>query len=497
MNHTFRWKGLRTFPRLLLAGVMAISIAGCNTDKLVEVVDPGQLRPDDLTGADAAPALVTGAFRQFVGGYSGFGLDDAFLSASGLISDELYWGDTFVTRDAADHRRLQVPALGNLSDNAFSRLHQARFNARRAYGVVETFTTPSSQASDDVTKAHLRAIEGYVFVTLSEGWCGAVPFSKLPDTGPIDPNAIESGPGVGTIAMNDSAVVKFDEALALNAVNRMAAVGKGRALLNAGRFTEAEAAVAAVPDNFVFLIEHSVNDATENNPLFSLSNNGRYGVSNLEGGLAAGGTAPLRPDIATPDMVAPGGSAEGLNYRASRDPRIPWEARAGSGACFTGNVRCWIDTNYPNQDADIPLASGVEARLIEAEAALRRGDAVTWLAKLNALRANSPALIARLYPNQKPGFASNPLTPLVDPVDPTQRVDLMFRERAFWMYGTGHRQGDLRRLVRDYGRASSSVFPSGPHFRGSTYGNDVAYPVPFAEQNNKTFDPATCSTTTA
>jgi hypothetical protein len=143
------------------------------------------------------------------------------------------------------------------------------------------------------------------------------------------------------------------------------------------------------------------------------------------------------------------------------------------------------------------LASGVEARLIEAEAALRRGDAVTWLAKLNALRAAAPGHIGRLYPNQKVGFVSNPLTPLVDPVTPDARIDLMFRERAFWLFATGHRLGDLRRLVRQYGRAPDSVFPSGPHFRGGTFGTDVNYPVPFAEQNNKSFDPATCVTTTA
>lgn len=508
MNHTTRRKGLRTLPRLVLAGAMAVSIAGCNTDELVEVQDPGALRPEDLANAGAIPALVSGAFRQFVGGYSGFGLDDAFLSGSGLITDEYYWGDTFTTRDAADHRNLQVPQLGNITDPAFTRLHQARFNARRAYEVVTEFTSPTTEAADAVTQAHLRSIEAYVYVTLSEGWCGAVPFSKVPDTGPIDPSAIEEGVSLNTVQMNDTAVLRFNEALALNAANRMAAVGKGRALLNTGRYAEAEAAVAAVPTTFVFLIEHSVNEATQNNPLFSLTNNGRYGVANLEGGLNATGGA-LRPDLPTPAIPglpptsAP--NAEGLPFRAVRDPRVPWENRAGSGACFSSSVRCWLNTNYPNQDADIPLASGVEARLIEAEAALQRGDLVTYLARLNTLRASEPQLTAILYPNRKPGFVSNPLGALADPgldpllVTPAQqfaaRADLLFRERAFWMFGTGHRQGDLRRLVRNYGRASNTVFPSGPHFRGGTYGNDVAYPVPFTEQNNKSYNPAACITT--
>jgi hypothetical protein len=67
------------------------------------------------------------------------------------------------------------------------------------------------------------------------------------------------------------------------------------------------------------------------------------------------------------------------------------------------------------------------------------------------------------------------------------------------MYATGHRLGDLRRLVRNYGLPQASVFPSGPYFRaaGSNFGTDVAYPVPFNEENNTLFIRANCVTTTA
>jgi hypothetical protein len=41
------------------------------------------------------------------------------------------------------------------------------------------------------------------------------------------------------------------------------------------------------------------------------------------------------------------------------------------------------------------------------------------------------------------------------------REDVMFRERAFWLYGTGHRFGDMRRLVRQYTRPHQVVFPIG------------------------------------
>ena len=60
----------------------------------------------------------------------------------------------------------------------------------------------------------------------------------------------------------------------------------------------------------------------------------------------------------------------------------------------------------------------------------------------------------------------------------------MFSERAFWFFGTGHRLGDLRRLVRQYGRPAESVFPTGLYFKGGTYGPDVNLPIPSQEANN-------------
>lgn len=502
MNFTHITKSSRRIPRLALASALALSIGGCDTNKIVEVEDPAALRPDQVANAAAIPALINGAFRQLIGGYSGFG-GDSFLSVSALISDEFYFGDTFPTRLAVDRRTLNPTVLGNTSDGSFSSLMQARRNSRRAFGVVDQFTSPTTEATDLVNKARLRTIEGYVHVTVSEGWCGSVPFSDLPDTGPLDPSQISNGAPLTTVQMNDAAIALFDEALGYNTVDRLAMMGKARALLNNGRFAEAATTVAGVPTDYVFLLEHSINSGAENNPIAALQQNGRYGVSNLEGGLNTDGTA-LRSDLNTHPATAPGGSAEGLNFRAVRDPRVPWQARSGSGRCFTSNIFCWWNNNYFVLEADMPLTSGVEARLIEAEAALQAGDPITMMDRLNTLRASAATIIPRLYPNQRQVFDFT-LAPLTDPgiglLTPAEMFEarraLLFRERALWLFNTGHRQGDLRRLVRNYGFTSSQVFPSGPYFRGGNYGGDVAFPVPFNEQNNPDFDPTTCVTTSA
>ena len=138
------------------------------------------------------------------------------------------------------------------------------------------------------------------------------------------------------------------------------------------------------------------------------------------------------------------------------------------------------------------MASGVEAELILAEVALRNGDATTWLAKLNGLRANTslyPTVFPAGFPAQFPA-----LQPLTDPGTAQGRIDLLFRERAFWLYLTAHRLGDLRRLIHFYG-ATTNVFPGAggaPYVingnnKGGVFGTDVNIPVPFNETNNPNF----------
>jgi hypothetical protein len=75
----------------------------------------------------------------------------------------------------------------------------------------------------------------------------------------------------------------------------------------------------------------------------------------------------------------------------------------------------------------------------------------------------------------------------VDPGTADARLNLLFREKAFWTFSRGQRLGDLRRLIRQYGRTPANTFPEGEHYRGGTYGPDVNLPVPQDEQNNPNF----------
>jgi hypothetical protein len=172
---------------------------------------------------------------------------------------------------------------------------------------------------------------------------------------------------------------------------------------------------------------------------------------------------------------------EGTNglvwLRTPADPRIPWVPSTRTG--FNGSSR-----NLPTQlkydrTTSAVIASGIEARLIELEARLRgdtQADRDAVFAGLNALRAGNTPAIAPLA-----GTA---------PTDQAAAVSQFFEERAIWLYLTGHRLGDLRRLIRQYGRAANTVFPTGnlPSPLAGVYGNDVNLPIPFDERNNPKFN---------
>jgi len=154
----------------------------------------------------------------------------------------------------------------------------------------------------------------------------------------------------------------------------------------------------------------------------------------------------------------------GLDYVSSKDVRIKVDGtKVGRGQDGTPTPAM---NQYPTLNSNVVIASGIEARMIEAEAQLAAGNTASFLATLNAARTTVTGL-----------------APLTDPGIANGRQDLLFRERAFWMYTTAHRLGDMRRLIRQYGRSTESVFPTGAYFKGGSYGTDVTL-VPSQQETN-------------
>ena len=172
------------------------------------------------------------------------------------------------------------------------------------------------------------------------------------------------------------------------------------------------------------------------------------------------------------------------------DPRLPL---IDAGVGFDGETELFLTTKYSDRKSPTPLALGVEARLIEAEAALRTGDLTTFRAKLNDARANALTYTEDGSPNSQPLPSPPAIAASAIPSTAVGQQNLLFQERALDLFLTSHRLGDLRRLVWQYARSADAVFPIGPYEptntskAGTNFGTDVNLPIPQEESNNPLF----------
>jgi hypothetical protein len=435
---------------IALVASLVLPLVACDT--LLEVNDPDIVTPDNLLDELGLQTLRNGAVGNFAFAWTGGGSTDGQVMIAGLMSDEWMHSGTFPTRQEVELRI--IPIDNSTMSALYLNMQRARADLEATADRIEAFV---QDANADERIPELRALAGYTYLAFSENYCSGVPFSFAPDTG-----SLVFGEPETTTQMLEKAVARFDAAIghpaATAEIVNAAMVGKGRALLDLGRPGDAAAAVAGVPDDFVKYTEHSNNSARERNGVYELNFVvRRWSVGDSEG-------------------------INGLDFRSSGDPRIG--AALDDRGGFDGASELWHFTNYQSWSDAVALATGVEARLIEAEALLA-SDPAGWLALLNQLRADFATLAPLLYPDNPP---SGSLAPLADPGTQAAREDLHFRERAFWLYSTNHRLGDLRRLVRQYGRDVESVFPTGAYFKaGSTYGVDVNFPIPQDELNNPNF----------
>ncbi len=461
----------------LLAVALVLPSDACNDPLRVSI--PTIVPPGSLSDSAALGTLRAGAIGNFSIAFSGDhpdgsgGTGEGVIMYGGLLADEWIDSETFPTRIEVDARTIQVTNAD--VDLWYRLLHQARNAAEKAAAQY------AALLPNDAGHAEMLSLAGYTYLFFAETYCSGVPVSHLDAV----TGKITYGVPLTTRQLIDTAIARFDAALGVAAtvtnatlkqtMTNLANVGKARALADSGDFAAAAVAVSAVPTSFAYLSEHSEISTYENNGVFNgNTQDRRYSVADREG-------------------------ANGFPFRSVIDPRTPVRRRtAGSRNGFDGLTPQFNNFRFGDRKAPIPLATGVEARLIEAEAALQNDTAnpsAAFFTALNDPRANSSS---RSYLNPSPFSRTDTLTnpipvlPNLTAADDTAAggaVNLLFNERARWLWLTAHRLGDLRRLIRQYGRPANTVFPTGPYFKSnpSVYGPDVNMPVPITEQNNPNF----------
>ncbi len=428
--------------RRAIGPVLLVLAGACG---LLDTESPNTVEPGELDSPAGAEARRVGAIADFTFAKDGdgdlnLGRNDGQILLSGLMSDEFVLSTTPPTEQEVDQRRVFENNV-TLFD-MYWYMHRARAAAENAAAALRQFDIDADNTSEI---GEVLSLAGFSYVMFGEDFCSGVPFSRL------DGDTIAFGTPQTTTEMFNSAVERFEAALAepgvaneeanegTTDITNLAAVGKGRALLNLGDFAGAAAAVVDVPTDFAYFSEHADAPLRIQNAIYNYSTGGLWSLSDLEGGV-------------------------GLPFRTAEDPRIPFEDTEDVG--LDGTTDQFNLLKYDQASANIPVADGIEARLIEAEAALQAQDLGGMNTILNTLRTLQG------------------LDPLAAPGSFDEGVDQLFSERAFWLFATGHRLGDLRRLIRQYHRNQVDVFPSGGYLKGGSYGTDVNLPLPLEVNNN-------------
>lgn len=489
------------------AGLAAAVLAGCSTDKIVEVDQPDIVLPENLNTVTALPANLAAAQSDFQVAFSGSSGSEGQVNYSGLLADELINTETFPTRIEIDRRSVQDDNSNN--DAIYRSLATARQSTERTARLYAQLLPQRSTLADtnnfDNGRAEALALAGYTYILFGENYCAPIPFTEVDSASQVIPAApvpqdsvwrralarfdTAAALAAGTITRNTSAAAV---AQATN-ILRLVRVGRARTYLDRANDDVASAyldsATAAisnviagtsgVPTTYRYQVFASENSGRQNNGIWSFTVGGlRWGIANRQGtnGL------PYR-----------------TNYTASQAAGQVVDNRTGFGAAvrgFDGLSSLFRPQKYPLRTSPTTLADGVEARLVEAEAALRKGNTQQFLDLHNALRSNINLPQLQCVTGETACVAPNPtavLPALTDQGSLKANADVHFRERAYWLFLTAHRLGDMRREVRQLGSAGytvATVFPVGTYEKpgqNSQYGGDVSFPIPVFERSNTSF----------
>ena len=451
--HTTGQPTLRRF-RTAVALSLSLSLLACQSanDRLLQVVDPDIINPTDVVSAEAAVAVANGAintFRSITGG------GESTWMFGGLLADEWSTSSTFIQNDETDQRIIQEnnsSVTGQLRS-----LYRTRTRSNEAITALKV-VRPDLRS----LIAEMYLARGFAEYQLASDFCNGIPISSIYTTEPVNASPQSTAQVFAMAAASLDTSISFANGTDAQSVliNRASRVVRARTALSLNDLATAGSLVAGIPTNFAY--QHTFSLATSTNTLWGQGlSSRRYSVGDsIEGN---------KRDILV---------ANAIPFSSARDPRLPvvtpttGAINGQDGLTYTRTTTVW------GQVTAVDVANGVDARMIEAEVALKNGTPAQWLAIHNTLRAAPPRL-----GDVQPAV----LTALTDPGTADSRLLLNFREKAFWTFSRGQRLGDMRRLIKQYGRTEANTFPQGVHYKGGNYGKDVNLPVSFDERNNPNF----------
>jgi hypothetical protein len=440
-------------------------LAACSDwkDQLLAPQNPGVIDPGATGSAAAAAALKVGALgrlRFMVDCASG----ECLWQEAGSLTDEFHNADFQNTRQDIDQRQItdDNPTIGG-TNGPYLGVSQQRGFVRDALTAVRQYLP---QNTADIGEMYMAL--GFLETSLAENFCNGIPLGHTVS------GVVTYGTALTDAQVLDSASSHLDSALATVTgtdvgsafVHNAALIVKARILTDQGKFSQAAALLGSVPTGFQYLF------ATD--PASSSDDNGVWNIQVSQQRLSVSDSFEIVNGVKSVTKNA-------LPFASANDPRVGVKAGLSLSPAVgpeDGSTPMFVATMF-GRDDPLPMVSGIDARLIEAEAKLNAGDIAGMMSILNTLR-QSPQKIGTFSVPAMGAIATTPATQ-------DDATTLFFREKAFWTFGRGQRLNDERRLMRQYKRTEDQVFPTGNYFKGGTYGHSIQIPVPTSELANPQF----------
>jgi len=419
--------------RIVVAAMLGLALAGCDTAGLLEVDLPGNVTAGDVESPGLASTMRVAAIGDFEWAW------DTYVNYAARHSDEyIHSSGNFTAR-----RQMlrDIPGdLGAYQSTIFGRWHTARMMLEQNFERLQGFTD-QEVPNRARYMAEMRTYGGFVYIAFGEGFCGT----------PIDGDGQVRTPA----QLLETAVDRFTEALQLaQAANQphlvnAARVGRARAYLGLQQYGAAISDAELVPEGFTFSATRDQSQGRRENSMAA--------------------TNRLMTNQAA--TVAPG--YRDVRWKGVPDPRVNV-----TNTGFVGHDNSTIVWRHDKTPAvgghgqDVIIASHREALLFIAEAAALTGDLGRAREIMNHFHeaAGIPPVTVEDTPTQ----------------DAVIRQVIEERRRELFVEG-GHRHRDQLRwqgtpyAIPFLGEPGSD-HPDGVDDYGQVYGTTTCLPVAQNEQ---------------
>ena len=402
---------------------LPLSACGGFVDNLLEVDAPSRVIGGTLAIPGNAALLVSSAIADLECALAFYVLSSALLGDE-LVDAQLAaatWD--YDRRGFADGQGAYATNTCSSTGNIFGvyrPVATARWTADNVVTLLDGWSD-AEVADRQSLLARALAYDGYAHVLLGEGFCTA---------------AVDGGPELTSAQILQRAEERFTRAIQMAQesnqpdILNMSLVGRARVRLDLNRAAEAASDAAQVPTAFVQNASYTTASARSGNHVFRWNNRFFW--------------ASVDPKY------------QKLTVDGVPDPRVPVDSSGLRGAdAFT---LVWRQGKYASETSPIPIATGIEARLIEAEAA--GGQAAVDI--INTLRAR----------HDLPAYTGSASAEAVRA--------LIIDERRRELFLDGHHIHDIIRYQLPLTPAAGTSYP----LKGGTYGTTTCLLLPRIERDN-------------